>query len=525
MITTKNFKDFLIDLLLEDNERNFHGVTELPFVMSNRLKDFLKTITHTISKRLLELDKSRKDEKITFVDLDDDDYSKFTIVNSNKAYDNIYNEYKNKISVLNKDVIKKQLNSFTATPGAIKYDYWTKNRVPVKIGKFIGKIFSKEYKQGGDPGNDIESFVQSIVAKRENKKNRFKLVSGNDIVKYYNEYMYDIIDLDGNKIPDTKLGDSCMKYDKCSSYVNFYVENGVKMLILFSDVDGRDDQIVGRSIIWELSNPSGRTFMDRIYYRYESDMFMFKQYAEKQGWLHKKNQNMQADTDIVDTLNNTIKNLKLYTKDTIKETSKYPYMDTMKYFDTELHYLTNDATEYEQSTGEIYDLESTHGDYDTMSDSRIWVEYYEESYDEEDLVFCGFGDEYRLYDDATWLAEFSEYATEEYVEEYLTYSDFEDHWLEREESIYSEYHDSDIHINNSITLSVGVDEKDIKNVKENDNDIRHVDDIGDNVIHYIHNGEDYYFEYNDENENYFYEDKSDPWHTQRKHKIWDKKEK
>jgi len=525
----KDFNDFLVDLMLEADKPKFHGVTELPFVMSDRLKRLLSTIKHTIAKKLLELDKAREDKKVTFVDLSNDDDNKFSLVNSNKAYDNMINAYKDVDVELTTMDVKKKMDDMDNFDHAHSSPLWNKNRADVKIGSFIGKVFPEEYQQGGSPGNDIESFVQAIIAKRktnETGEDRFKLVKGEEIKKYYFQGNYDVRNADDDTpVHGSPLASSCMRYDYCEDYIDFYAQNtGASMLILFSDIDGREEKIVGRAIVWELVQPSGRTFMDRIYYRYESDMAMFKQYAEKEGWLYKSSQNMSATADIVDTKDGSSRIRDMKTLPNYKTTNKYPYMDTMKWFNVEQGYLTND--EEERNSGyEVYFLEDTSGGYEDADhyddDDGIYVEFYGRSFDEEDLIYCQYGDEYRTHDDAIFLDMYDEYATQDYVEDNLVWSDFEQQYLDPDEVTYSDYHNDYILNDDAITMSGGADE-DFDEVREDGDNIRHVNDIGNDVIEYKgQDGNWYYFDM-DTYKDYFVEIKLDTGLKGWKHKVWDK---
>jgi hypothetical protein len=110
MKIVNNFNDFLIDLLLEDDKKKFHGVTELPFVISPRLKRLLSGINHPIAKRIIKTDEEREDKKVTFVDYDDNNHNKFTLVNSNKAFDNIEQAYSKTVDNLDKLKASQELD-------------------------------------------------------------------------------------------------------------------------------------------------------------------------------------------------------------------------------------------------------------------------------------------------------------------------------------------------------------------------------------------------------------------------------
>jgi len=530
MKKTKDFNEFLMDLMLEKDKPKFHGVTELPFVLSARLKRLLSSIKHPIAKKLIEIDKAREDKKLTFVDLSEEAENKFSLVNSNKAYDNFIKSFNDLELDVNPKDVKQKMDDMPNFDHDYDSPLWSKNRAEVKIGSFVGKVFPKEFQQGGNPGNDIESFVQAIIAKRKSNESgddRFKIVKGEEIKKYYYQGNYDVKNADDDtNVHGSPLAGSCMRYDYCEDYVDFYAQNtGASMLILFSDVDGREEKIVGRAIIWELAQPSGRTFMDRIYYRYESDMAMFKQYAEKQGWLYKSQQNMSATSDIVDTRSGESKIRDMKTKPNFKTTSKYPYMDTMKWFNVEKGYLTNDRDETD-SGYDVYFLEDTSGGYEDRNgdDDRIYIEFYDDSYDEEDLIYCELGQEYRLPDDAVYIESYDNYATQDYADDHFRWSDYDGQYLHDDDAIYSKYHDDYINSEDTITMSLWADQ-DFDEIREDDDDIRTINDIGGNVIEYQGPDKEWYYFDKDDYDEYFVEvDKTSSTHHGKgwKHKVWDK---
>ena len=110
----------------------------------------------------------------------------------------------------------------------------------------------------------------------------FKIVEGDDIVKYYNGNMYvDYAD-------ETVLGQSCMRHKSCKNYIKFYAINKkqVKLVIMFgkNDDDTMSDKIAGRALLWTLDSlggePTDRLFMDRIYATNDVEVDMFKVFAK-----------------------------------------------------------------------------------------------------------------------------------------------------------------------------------------------------------------------------------------------------
>jgi hypothetical protein len=86
--------------------------------------------------------------------------------------------------------------------------------------------------------------------------------------------------------------------------------------------------IIGRALVWTLD--TGETFMDRIYYSYNEDVELFKEYARSKGWCYKAKQESSQHSRIefspekVREGDLTVKLEKYWFDD-------YPYMDTLKF--------------------------------------------------------------------------------------------------------------------------------------------------------------------------------------------------
>jgi hypothetical protein len=123
---------------------------------------------------------------------------------------------------------------------------------------------------------------------------------------------------------------------------------------------GRKDpnKIRGRALVWnvETLNDSYKsiTFMDRVYYTDDSDIYRFQNYAKEKGWGYKSNNNHYEIVNLViggNILSNTTITVKLENS----EFSYYPYMDTLKYLSGD-GLLSN-----EPETGDL-ELTSVRGD-------------------------------------------------------------------------------------------------------------------------------------------------------------------
>lgn len=419
-----NYNDFLLE----------NVVYQLPFRLSDRLKQLLVTISHPIAISLLQLGDTREEHDLTLLDYDTEDNGKFKYVLSNKAYDVVkdradatsYSSPQHYLRVItNLETLSNKINNIFVT---------------TSIGKAVNKIFPKQFQASGKPGEDIESFANMIKHKRSQKFEKFKIVDGEDIIKYYDEKNYD------SNAPRSPLGSSCMRYDGCDTYINFYAMNkGVKLVVLFSDDE--DDKIIGRALLWDIAEFDGEKvgmetkFMDRIYTVYDFDVMNFKEYAEKNGWLYKIRQDMDQDTKIFDPRTGESKSMMLKTVNGFEKNtySEYPYMDTMKWFFFEEGFIANRDSAGGDMARYIF-MESTSGEGEEGTYGGIYVDYYGKSFRPNEVVWCDFGEEYRTHEDAIKL-DSRTYATEDYVNDNMVYSEIQGKYIDSEDAEQLEYYD------------------------------------------------------------------------------------
>jgi len=244
---------------------------------------------------------------------------------------------------------------------------YTSNRNPIRIGRLVNSIMSSA-KIPVTP-KQIEEFTNQWKSAWEVLNDafmKFDVVSGYDIVKWYDENNYES--------DESTLGGSCMRYDYCQEFFGIYSENSdvVKLVILYSDINGKIKDgkytaptIKGRAILWKTNQ--GDMFLDRIYTNNDSDVELFKQFAEKNGWWCKKVQNSsvrftaQKGTSLKDPI---------YTVDlNWADHEYYPYVDTLSYLKlNQLNsrdssgVLSNDS----DITNAQFDLRDTEGDRDPL---------------------------------------------------------------------------------------------------------------------------------------------------------------
>ena len=214
-------------------------------------------------------------------------------------------------------------------------------RSEVKLGRFVNKlidIYSKSdaLKNSTDSydevpffdftASDIEKFVNAYTAKvlfEQNALERFKVVSGEEIRKWYNEKNYS-----NNTNGGGQLSSSCMRYPKCQKYLDIYVDNPkVCQLLILMDDTGK--KILGRALLWKTETGN---FMDRIYSNKDNYMKLFKQWGEQNNYDMKSYNYNQSKVIIVHV------KPKIY--------AYYPYMDTLYAYAPVKGILSNELPSY-----------------------------------------------------------------------------------------------------------------------------------------------------------------------------------
>jgi hypothetical protein len=156
----------------------------------------------------------------------------------------------------------------------------TDNGVHVKAGRFI-KIFGY---------NDSLSnhFYDDYTAFREQIDYEFELLKGDDIIKYYKKDNY-TKEFGTNSTP---LWKSCMAYDDMieaslddraitciSERLKFYSLNDNCSILILKKKGS--NLINCRCLLWTL--PKGEIYMDRVYYSKQSELNLYKKYANDNG--------------------------------------------------------------------------------------------------------------------------------------------------------------------------------------------------------------------------------------------------
>jgi len=407
-----SFNDYHLKMIIESINKD-----EVNLILSDNLHNLLKDLNHPIAQDIIELEESGvPTSKITYIDIDDTDALKKDMVsflNSNKVLDNML---KDEGFDKDDDLSHNQMVEIYDKINKFKEDKFNiKNRAKTKIGRIIGKLFPGKYKQSGLPGSDIESFVNVYKAARDTAN--IEIVEGEELRKWYHE---------DNYAPGGQLNKSCMKHSHCQDYLGFYVVNKDKVSMAILKDTKNPNKIRGRALLWKLDSPSDRIFMDRIYTVKDSEVLLFKDYAKENGWIYKYFQNFDEGGPFIDSRTGKEIEYNLVIDDLIDPGSgSYPFMDTMRFFDGET--ISN---AYSEVGADPMNLEGVNGEPE--EESGVWSDYYNDFINEDEMIWCDFGDEYRYEQDCFYSSYYELNIAEDWAEKNMTeldnYDDYNDKW-------------------------------------------------------------------------------------------------
>jgi hypothetical protein len=238
---------------------------------------------------------------------------------------------------------------------------WTTARNPIRIGRLVRPLLRSAGIAVVD--RDIEEFTNQWKATYDfaaDTLKQFDIVKGSSIA-----YWYDNNDEDKYADGGGTLNNSCMSGVE-DFYFEIYTSNSqVSLVILYDDEgqlqDGKytSSKIKGRAILWDAEiNGNNVKFMDRIYTTHDSDVELFKQFAQKNGWFYKDIQSMTPLEYITD--GNTRSRYEIVVKVDNADCDSYPYVDTMCFCFTDSNELRNKQDEGDDS---MRVLRSTEGEW------------------------------------------------------------------------------------------------------------------------------------------------------------------
>jgi hypothetical protein len=417
------YQDFL-ELLTEEYLK-----LDVPLYYSRALKDTLSGLANKgdkVAKVLYYAEQSSEYETdMAFIDLGSGN-DKVSFIQVNRVLRMIDKELGDADSK-NQGKLKGQLpEDYLFKIGRMRNNtnnpVWTQQRTELQIGRFVNKVLQKttdaliKITQ-----NDINAFVDNFKAYRDfqtSKKDKFEVVQGEEIRKWYDEDTYENAAY--------HLNNSCMRYDRCQKYLDIYTENTNQVsMVIMKGLD--PNKIIGRALIWKLDN--GNTYLDRPYANNDEDVNLFKQWGRNKGYV------VYGDT--------------YEHKEVTLDKSDfrfYPYMDTFKYLNRGKNLLSTYSGEFDDGNEDWIRLESTGGDFEEAHQG-IYSEYYGEYIDEDSAVFAEDIQSYIHSDDAYYLeykdiyvsnessVVYSEYGSNYYLEEDALHSDYLEDWIYSEEAI------------------------------------------------------------------------------------------
>ncbi len=226
----KNYKLFFEGL--------FSKKEECKYFYSNRLRDIFTNISNknkiSVFNSVLHAEgSSRALDDITLFDIGDDENT-ITFIQVNRLKKMKDDNGDSEISTS-----EWTRRKWLSTSSSLNFRGWTDQRTSITLGRFLTRIFRTIDVNCSD--KDKETWINTYKSEyklRQNPEDRFELVCGDDIKKWYSEsaYQYD----------KGQLSNSCMRYDQCQSYFDIYTKNPevCQLLILHDD---NQEKIIGRA--------------------------------------------------------------------------------------------------------------------------------------------------------------------------------------------------------------------------------------------------------------------------------------
>ena len=232
-------------------------------------------------------------------------------------------KFGDKFAITNKSSLVKKDSAWVLTPQKI--------RVGRGIKALLPAITSQKYTDA-----EIEDFVNKWKAAWDwihNEFRSFEIVSGEDIGFYYSYLNYE-------QVTGT-LGNSCMR-EKPSRFFEIYAKNPEVCKLVILKSEKKPNKITGRALLWTLE--SGELFLDRIYTQEDSHLALFRKYASKNGWIHKKRNGASITSELV-MPDGSLVQKKISVRLKKIQYNTFPYLDTLTYlaYTKDAIILTNDV--------------------------------------------------------------------------------------------------------------------------------------------------------------------------------------
>lgn len=437
-------------------ERLFENVVnESMIYYTKEFKDALYKlgVKNKIAKDLIDVEYTDVKPDMTFIGMSDKEgYFSFTQIK--KAVNSLKKSVEefaksNDIDIDSISRIYTRIEDGTTSQSDVNHLYndapWNlkdKARSDAKIAKLVNQIFPDKY-----TNKEVEEFT-NLFKKVGDTTSEFVLVEGEDIRTWYNEDKYEFT--------TGELGSSCMRYRRCASYLNIYVENPeVCRLLILKSEDG--EEIRGRVLIWKIAEidiENVEYYMDRIYAIDDATKLMFQEYADKQGWLKRLTSNygdskdFKLNTDVYTDVEATVQ-LKKWKYD------YYPYMDTFKRLKTSDGLLINDDDSDDEG---YYIMTHTDGSYDDTSGK--WSNWFDERIPEANAIWSEPLRDWIRDEDIVEVEVGSSRFIGVYPEDYsdIIQDCVTKNWIHEDDSVYSEWYDGRFLAEDAISAITWIDD-------------------------------------------------------------------
>jgi hypothetical protein len=345
-----------IEQFLPNPDLVSEGIIYFSPIFRNILKKVFDTTVDSqvkaIAKIIYNQNGGRIKDDITFVDISPDksDYITHLKNNNLKKIPNLatLNPNFSTETDISTDAVDYMWRQDQSGTGQGPWD--SKSRLELRLSRLVNKIIEDDRFST----RDKENFVNEMRAAIESSKSEFRIVEGEEIRQFYRE--------EAHSVQTGSLKSSCMRYDKCSEYLDIYVNNPqvCKMVILVN----KEEKIDGRALLWKLhsSHPEIDMFMDRIYSVDPSRIEpMFNAWARQNGYSHKQENNFRNLRGVVLPDGSVVRaNMSVKCEGTYK---KFPYIDTFRMYDPKTGILENSDDEKDPGNAGKYLLASTDGTY------------------------------------------------------------------------------------------------------------------------------------------------------------------
>ena len=214
----------------------------------------------------------------------------------------------------------------------------SKFRQSMKIGRLIYRLIPENHLKRHDVSDSqFEHFINQYKSFFDYSNFEIKVVNGEEIRKWYLDKNY----FAPNGRQFGTLWNSCMRYSERQKFLDLYCLNpNVKMLVMTIKIDNKE-YVRCRALLWDEVEvtksseelPKNIKVMDRIYSVFESDIIIFKRWAEENGYVPKWEQNSKSHQLFDVKGNAVVASVKLSLNKFMLQ--YYPYLDTFPFFNIE----------------------------------------------------------------------------------------------------------------------------------------------------------------------------------------------